>query len=289
MSKATSKTMKFHIMAEDAFLGGYITASEPDAAANSGKYYWNKTDGVLKKSNGTVWSNSTDSEREVTEENLSRSYDEIDQTDSATEAGATEFAAGRRDQEFTTTAHLYDSSGNKLTGLGGALNYDSSTEYIKSLSYSVEYSEIDVTDSETTASEKDFDVDRATRNLSLVSIARNDGADLADGVSKAVTVTLAAGVTIAGNMNILSRNVGNAIGDHVEVTYDGKFIGAPTETAVRNDAGATKDALMVVDKTKFYYGKVVGTNMSLELDAVSGETSQNHTYKLKDAMTEVSS
>ena len=113
--------------------------------------------------------------------------------------------------------------------LTGKLTFDSVQYGVTDMSVTRTFDEIDTTDTETTAGEKEFIVGRQTTEFSITVFMHTDVADLVTGVSKVMTIDFE-GKTYAGN-GILMQLVSEAtINNAIKQTYTGKITGTVTVT-----------------------------------------------------------
>ena len=249
-----------------------VTARNAIASPSDGDLAWVSGLGRMDKYVTSAWvDGNTDDEVGVVNTSYQENYDTIDLTDSTTAAGASETGVTRQEINISYEGIMRDGSGNKLTGANMSLVYNSITIPIRTLTYETSFSEIDITDSGTAAGQKEFAADRASRTTQFTGILRDDVAPLTNGAEQAATLTLASGITVAGNLRIESAEEGSAINEAKTYTYSGSWQGAPTETAL-SPAGhlnSARKALLVYADGKTTLGSFYLLNRSINGDVLA--------------------
>ncbi len=115
----------------------------------------------------------------------------------------------------------------------GTISFDSTDYGATDVTIDEVWTEIDVTDTESTLQESEFLGGRRTYNISFTIFKNAGSADLAmnDGKTCVVTVldSAATFTTYTGTLILLTKNITGTIDDAVKVAYSGRITGALTE------------------------------------------------------------
>jgi len=115
----------------------------------------------------------------------------------------------------------------------GTVRFDGVDYGATDLTIDETWTEIDVTDTESTLQESEFLGGRRSYNISFTTFKNAGTADLAmnDGKTAIITVldSAATFTTYTGTLILLTKNITGTIDDAVKVSYSGRVTGALTE------------------------------------------------------------
>lgn len=107
--------------------------------------------------------------------------------------------------------------------------FDGTDYFLTNMTYEEAYTEVDVTDTNTTGDGKEFLGGRAERTFTVDVIQDVTAADITANSKKVITCSFE-NKTYVGSGSILGKTVVGAIDDAVKNTYSGKFAGEVTIT-----------------------------------------------------------
>ncbi len=230
-------------------------------------------------------------ELDIQSHNYSEEYTVIDVTDTATTGDSKETAVGRATRELQIDGVL-KSSGAAVLGKNMNVNIGGTDYKVTDLNYEVNFDEIDTTDTGTAGDGTEFQAGFAERKSDFALWIQDTVASIPRGSALATTLTIASGITIAGQFRPESmKNEGEVKGSQKQ-TIAGTWQGAVTETptdiggvpmAVEKSceiiykSGGTSDKKLTGTATVF--AKKISGN-------VNGEVKLSLTFKFTGTVTE---
>lgn len=195
--------------------------------------------------------------------------------------GSSSYAVGKI---FTSAGTGTASSSNKVVPLGSkvdgktmALTVGGTSYPVTTANYNVSYTDIDTTDSSTSANDTESIVGRATRKTKAECFVNSTAADMMAATlpaAAATTLTLATGVTISGQAIPIAKSISDSVKDAAKVSYDLNWIGAPTETKIPFALGVQKAFKMILQTgtstNKEYTGNALFTSRDISSSVKDG-------------------
>lgn len=215
-----------------------------------------------------------------------------------TAAGATLIGAGYEvGQIFEATSALtmdVDDKvvplGTKITGKTMALSFNSLDVPLTDVDVSVNYDELDTTDTETTGDGTEYVTSRAERESKASIIMRSEDADLltTNPISAATILTFATGQTFTGSSVPISKEITDESNGVSKVDYTFKWKGAPTELSC-GLAAAVEHAFKIIFKrgtstNKEITGNAIITQKSITVSR-KGIAKISYTFRINGTPT----
>ena len=217
-------------------------------------------------------------------ENFDEAFAVVDITDNTTAGDGTESAVLRATRSITVETILRDGSDNKVVGTDMALTYDSTSEPVRSFTYSEAYNEADITDSSTTGDGDEFCATRAVRTSDIVVVQQNDQSTMTTGQSLTATLQFKTGLDITGSLQLESLGSANAIDTTQEDSYSGQWQGAVTNPIPLITSAQERATLMVVGQGRTYLGEAVSMGHVVSI-AYNAEGTVTYNLKFNGAIT----
>jgi len=215
--------------------------------------------------------------------NFTNQYANLDSTSSATTNSGTESVAGRGKRSFKIDSHLYDGSAVKITGANLAVTLGGATFKATNLTFEMNYTELDATNTGTDANGTEFVGGRIKCTSKFDAIMYRDTAEkLTDAIPTpiACVITFKSGVTVTGNVLLHQEDITDDVNGICKVSYSADWVGFPTLVAVSQFTFNTEETLQVIWETgsgtnKEVSGTAIILGMSVSVD-VNGDA--NVTY-----------
>lgn len=180
--------------------------------------------------------------------------------------------------------------GTKVTGKDMAFSFNATTVPVTNADISINFDELDATDTSSTGDSSETEVSRADRESKISVIMRSESADLlsTNPVAQNCILTLATGQTITGKAIPISKEITNEVKGLVKIDYAFKWRGTPTESAA-GLATAVQQAFKIVHKrgsstNKEYSGNAIITQKNITA-TIKGLTKISYTFRINGAVT----